>query len=144
MIDLVPKVKRVDAIQTFVSQETPILTDPSTATVRQRYGLFSYTIGTGGPSVMALLEHTLAPMLIGRDPDRIEGIWRDLLFATHATAVGRNHVASAGRDRHGALGSALPQARSAALECRRRIARKSAALHHRGRLVASGNAGAGR
>lgn len=86
MIDLVPKVKRVDAIQTFVSQETPILTvydsDGASGTG------YSYTIGTGGPSVMALLEHTLAPMLTGRDPDRIEGIWRDLLFATHATAVG--------------------------------------------------------
>lgn len=49
---------------------------------------YSYTIGTGGPSVMALLDQTLAPALIGRDPDRIEQIWRDLLFTTHATAVG--------------------------------------------------------
>jgi len=86
MIDLVPKVKRVDAIQSFVSQETPFVTihdsDGATGTG------YSYTIGTGGPSVMALLQHTLAPALIGRDPDRIEGIWRDLLFLTHATAVG--------------------------------------------------------
>lgn len=49
---------------------------------------YSYTIGTGGPSVIALLERTLAPKLIGRDADAIESIWRDLLFATHATAVG--------------------------------------------------------
>ena len=49
---------------------------------------YSYTIGTGGPSVMALLQHTLAPALVGRDPDRIEQIWRDLLFLTHATSVG--------------------------------------------------------
>ena len=80
MIDLVPKVKRVDAIQSFISQETPFVTvydsDGATGTG------YSYTIGTGGPSVMALLEHTLAPALIGRDPDRIEGIWRDLLFST--------------------------------------------------------------
>lgn len=86
MIDLVPKVKRVDAIQSFVSQETPFVTvydsDGASGTG------YSYTIGTGGPSVMALLEHTLAPALIGRDPDRIDGIWRDLLFSTHATAVG--------------------------------------------------------
>lgn len=86
MIDLVPKVKRVDAIQSFVSQETPFVTiydsDGASGTG------YSYTIGTGGPSVMALLEHTLAPALIGRDPDRIDGIWRDLLFITHATAVG--------------------------------------------------------
>ena len=86
MIDLVPKVKRVDAIQSFVSQETPFVTvydsDGACGTG------YSYTIGTGGPSVMALLEHTLAPALIGKDPDRIEGIWRDLLFLTHATSVG--------------------------------------------------------
>jgi L-alanine-DL-glutamate epimerase-like enolase superfamily enzyme len=86
MIDLVPKVKRVDAIQSFVSQETPMVTiTDSDGAVGTGY---SYTIGTGGPSVMALLEHTLAPALIGRDPDCIDGIWRDLLFLTHATSVG--------------------------------------------------------
>ncbi|WP_424987046.1 mandelate racemase/muconate lactonizing enzyme family protein [Microbulbifer sp. S227A] len=86
MVDLIPKVKRVDAIQSFVSQETPFVTiyDSDGAVGRG----YSYTIGTGGPSVMALLRHSLAPALIGRDPDRIEGIWRDLLFMTHATAVG--------------------------------------------------------
>jgi len=86
MIDLVPKVKRVDAIQSFVSQETPIVTiHDSDGAVGTGY---SYTIGTGGPSVMALLEHTLAPALIGRDPECLEAIWRDLLFLTHATSVG--------------------------------------------------------
>lgn len=86
MVDLAPKVKRVDAIQSFISQETPIVTvydsDGASGTG------YSYTIGTGGPSVIALLKHTLAPALIGKDADRIEGIWRDLLFATHATSVG--------------------------------------------------------
>ena len=86
LVDLAPKVKRVDAIQSFVSQETPIVTitdsDGASGTG------YSYTIGTGGPSVVALIRHTLAPTLIGKDPDRIEGIWRDLLFTTHATAVG--------------------------------------------------------
>ncbi|PHP67953.1 mandelate racemase [Zhengella mangrovi] len=86
MIDLTPKVKRTDAIQSFVSQETPIVTiTDSDGAVGTGY---SYTIGTGGPSVMALLEKTLAPALIGRDPDCIDGIWKDLLFSTHATAVG--------------------------------------------------------
>jgi L-alanine-DL-glutamate epimerase-like enolase superfamily enzyme len=79
-------VERVDAIQSFVSQETPIVTihdsDGASGTG------YSYTIGTGGPSVMALLEQTLVPALIGKDADRIDGIWRDLLFLTHATAVG--------------------------------------------------------
>jgi L-alanine-DL-glutamate epimerase-like enolase superfamily enzyme len=86
MIDLVPKITRLDAIQSFVSQETPFVTitdsDGAVGTG------FTYTIGTGGPSIMALLEHTLAPALIGKDADRLEAIWRDLLYITHATAVG--------------------------------------------------------
>ena len=86
LVDLPPAAERVDAIQSFVSQETPIVT------IRDSEGAsgtgYSYTIGTGGPSIMALIRHTLAPALIGRDPDRIEGIWRDLLFSTHATSVG--------------------------------------------------------
>ena len=49
---------------------------------------YSYTIGTGGSSVMALLEDHLAPKLIGREADDIEAIWKDLFFHTHATAVG--------------------------------------------------------
>ena len=86
MVDLVPKVKRVDAIQSFVSQETPIvrITDAD-GVVGTGY---SYTIGTGGPSVMELLKRTLAPALIGREAMAIEAIWRDLFFLTHATTVG--------------------------------------------------------
>ena len=49
---------------------------------------YSYTIGTGGSSVIALLRDHLAPRLIGRDPAEIEAIWRDLMFSTHATTVG--------------------------------------------------------
>ena len=86
MVDLKPKVRRTDAIQSFLSQETPIvrITDSDSAV-----GVgYSYTIGTGGPSVVALLEHTLAPMLIGRDADAIQGNWSAMLNSTRATAVG--------------------------------------------------------
>ena len=86
MLDLVPKVKRTDAIQSFKSQETPIvkITDADGA-----LGLgYSYTIGDGGPSVMKLIERTLAPKLIGREASEIEMLWRDLMFSTHATTVG--------------------------------------------------------
>lgn len=86
MVDLKPAVRRSDAIQSFDSQETPIVI------IRDADGAegigYSYTIGTGGPSIMALLEHTLAPLLIGRDADEIEGLWRAMLFSTHATSVG--------------------------------------------------------
>ncbi|PZO79245.1 MAG: mandelate racemase [Mesorhizobium amorphae] len=86
MVDLQPKVKRVDAIQSFVSQETPIvrITDADGAVGTG----YSYTIGTGGPSVMRLIERTLAPAILGREAEEIERIWRDLLFLTHATTVG--------------------------------------------------------
>ncbi len=86
MVDLQPKVKRVDAIQSFVSQETPIvrITDADGVTGTG----YSYTIGTGGYSVLELLKRTLVPQLIGREAMEIEAIWRDLFFSTHATTVG--------------------------------------------------------
>ncbi len=86
MVDLVPKVKRSDAIQSFTSQETPFvrITDSDGATGTG----YSYTIGTGGHSVIELLARTLGPALIGRDAAMVEQIWRDLLFRTHATSVG--------------------------------------------------------
>jgi L-alanine-DL-glutamate epimerase-like enolase superfamily enzyme len=86
MVDLVPKVKRTDAIQSFISQETPIVRifadDGAVGTG------YSYTIGTGGHAIVDLISRHLAPQLIGRDPDMIEEIWKHLFFHTHATAVG--------------------------------------------------------
>jgi L-alanine-DL-glutamate epimerase-like enolase superfamily enzyme len=62
MVDLKPKVKRFDAIQSFVSQETPIArifdTDGAVGTG------YSYTIGSGGPSIVELIARTFAPALI--------------------------------------------------------------------------------
>ncbi|ATN35645.1 mandelate racemase [Rhizobium sp. ACO-34A] len=86
MVDLRPKVERTDAIQSFVSQETPlvVITDSDGATGTG----YSYTIGTGGSSVMRLLADHLSPRLIGRDADMIEAIWHELEFATHATTIG--------------------------------------------------------
>ncbi len=85
-VDLPPKVVRTDAIQSFVTQETPMVrimcADGAIGTG------YTYTIGTGGSSVMALLRDHLAPRLIGRDSEEIEAIWKDLFFHTHATAVG--------------------------------------------------------
>jgi L-alanine-DL-glutamate epimerase-like enolase superfamily enzyme len=85
-VDLAPKVVRTDAIQAFVTQETPIVR------IRCDDGAegtgYTYTIGTGGSSVVALLRDHLAPKLVGRDPDCIEAIWKELFFHTHATAVG--------------------------------------------------------
>ena len=86
MVDLAPKVKRTDAIQSFVSQETPLVTITDTdGAVGMGY---SYTIGTGGSSVMRLLSDHLAPRLLGREAEEVEAIWTDLEFHTHATTVG--------------------------------------------------------
>ena len=86
LVDLPPLVPRSDAIQSFVTQETPIVR--VTCDDGSQGSGYSYTIGTGGSSVTALLRDHLAPRLIGRDPALIESIWRDLMFATHATTVG--------------------------------------------------------
>jgi L-alanine-DL-glutamate epimerase-like enolase superfamily enzyme len=85
-VDLTPQVVRSDAIQSFVAQETPIVRI-TCADGAQGIG-YSYTIGTGGSSVVALLRDHLAPRLIGRDAAQIERLWKELFFHTHATAVG--------------------------------------------------------
>src|SRR5450432_1018354 len=85
-VDLVPKAVRTDAIQSFAAQETPLVRiHTSDGIIGTGY---SYTIGTGGSSVVALLRDHLAPRLLGRDPLEVEAIWKALFFATHATAVG--------------------------------------------------------
>lgn len=85
-VDLIPQTKRVDAIQSFVTQETVLVTlhcdDGSSGTG------YTYTIGTGGSSIVALLKDHLAPRLIGAEVACYERIWRDLLRHTNATAVG--------------------------------------------------------
>lgn len=85
-VDLAPKTQRTDAIQSFVTQETVLVTlhcsDGSSGTG------YTYTIGTGGSSIVALLKDHLAPRLIGQAPENYERIWQDLLRHTNATAVG--------------------------------------------------------
>ncbi|NIR96632.1 MAG: mandelate racemase/muconate lactonizing enzyme family protein, partial [Gammaproteobacteria bacterium] len=49
---------------------------------------YSYTIGTGGRAVQALIKHDLADLLLGQDAQWVERIWKRLWFATHATVVG--------------------------------------------------------
>ena len=85
-VDLPPKVVRSDAIQSFATQETPLvrITDSDGVTGTG----YTYTIGQGGSSIVALLRDHLAPRLIGRDAGPIERIWRDLFMATHALSVG--------------------------------------------------------
>lgn len=86
LVNLKPNVVRTDAVQSFECQETPIVR------IRDADGVvgtgYSYTIGTGGSSVIKLLDDHLAPMLIGRDAQDIEKLWRDMFYRVHATTVG--------------------------------------------------------
>ncbi|GAB3937309.1 mandelate racemase/muconate lactonizing enzyme family protein [Micromonospora vulcania] len=86
LVDIPVETVRTDAVQAFLKQET-VFVELTTADGGQGTG-YSYTIGTGGTAVLALVRDYLLPHLIGRDASRIEAIWRDLHAATRATAVG--------------------------------------------------------
>ena len=86
LIDLEPEVVRTDAIQAFVKQET-IFVEIETDDGLRGLG-YSYTIGTGGRAVLAMLRTDLLHRLVGRDARQIEAIWSDLFWSTHGTAVG--------------------------------------------------------
>jgi len=85
-VNLAPATERKDSIQSFVSQETILVV------IRDADGFegigYTYTIGTGGSAVVALLRDTLLNGLRGRDGRAIEAIFHDLVFSTHATTVG--------------------------------------------------------
>jgi len=85
-VDLEPKVKRTDAIQAFVKQETPIVR--IFADDGAEGAGYAYTIGNAGSSVVAFIRDHMAPWLLGRDPAMVEEIWKGLFFLTHATSVG--------------------------------------------------------
>jgi L-alanine-DL-glutamate epimerase-like enolase superfamily enzyme len=86
LVDLQPTVPRSDAIQAFESQETPIVVLKD-SDGREGVG-YTYTIGTGGSSIVALLKDHLLPKLLGRDSDEIESIWFDLARSINALRVG--------------------------------------------------------
>lgn len=85
-VDIPPKVQRTDAIQSFVTQEAVFVTlRCADGNVGAGY---TYTISTGGSSVVTLLRVHLAPRLTRRNPQQYEATWRDLFLHTHGTAVG--------------------------------------------------------
>jgi L-alanine-DL-glutamate epimerase-like enolase superfamily enzyme len=86
LVDVEVETVRTDAVQSFAKQET-IVVEVTTDEGLTGTG-YSYTIGTGGHSVVELLRHSLLPLLPGQDSRDIESAWRLLHDATHATAVG--------------------------------------------------------
>jgi L-alanine-DL-glutamate epimerase-like enolase superfamily enzyme len=53
---------------------------------------YSYTIGRGGQAVRALIDHDIAPLLIGQDASDIHGLWQ--LMWQRLLYVGRGGLAS--------------------------------------------------
>ncbi|HEX8231348.1 MAG TPA: mandelate racemase/muconate lactonizing enzyme family protein [Chloroflexia bacterium] len=53
---------------------------------------YSYTIGRGGQAIRALIEHDIAPLLIGQDASNIQGLWE--LMWQRLLYVGRGGLAS--------------------------------------------------
>ncbi|WP_052850010.1 mandelate racemase/muconate lactonizing enzyme family protein [Streptomyces avicenniae] len=86
MADLEVEKVRTDAVQAFLKQET-IFVELGTSDGLTGVG-YTYTIGTGGSSVLALLRDHLLPRLAGRDARSVEALWHDLFAATRATTVG--------------------------------------------------------
>lgn len=86
MVELAPEVGPGDAGPASAGRETPILR------LHDRDGAsgtgYSHALGPGGSAAVRLLHDHLAPMLVGRDADMIEDIWRTLLLATRATSPG--------------------------------------------------------
>ncbi|MFM9107247.1 MAG: mandelate racemase/muconate lactonizing enzyme family protein [Chloroflexota bacterium] len=86
MVVLEPESPRTDAIQAFTCQET-IFVELAAGDGATGLG-YTYTIGTGGRAVLAMLEKHLLRRLIGRDAREVEAIWQDLFWSTHSTVVG--------------------------------------------------------
>src|SRR5687768_13626700 len=53
---------------------------------------YSYTIGRGGRAVQALIDHDLAPLLVGQDAGNIQGLWE--LMWQRLLYVGRGGLAA--------------------------------------------------
>lgn len=86
LIDIPVETPRTDAVQAFLKQET-IFVHLSTDDGLEGVG-YSYTIGTGGTAVLALLRDYLLDKVIGLDADRIEHIWDEVYYSTRATTTG--------------------------------------------------------
>ena len=71
LVDIPPKVVRTDAIQSFVSQETPIVYDHVTATARSGQAIAIRSAQGARRSCAYSSPSHLASRLIGKDAERI-------------------------------------------------------------------------
>jgi L-alanine-DL-glutamate epimerase-like enolase superfamily enzyme len=86
LVDIPVETVRTDAVQSFIKQET-IFVSLTTSDGFQGLG-YSYTIGTGGSAVLAMLRDNLLPRVIGQDSSRIDAVWNDVYYSTRATTTG--------------------------------------------------------
>ncbi|MDP5316164.1 mandelate racemase/muconate lactonizing enzyme family protein [Streptomyces poriferorum] len=86
LADIAVETDRTDAVQSFVKQETILVTLTTTDGIEGTG--YAYTIGTGGTSVLALLRDHLLPLLAGKDARNVEGLWQELFGLTRATTTG--------------------------------------------------------
>jgi L-alanine-DL-glutamate epimerase-like enolase superfamily enzyme len=86
LVDIEVETVRSDAVQAFLKQETlfvELTCDDGLTGVG-----YSYTIGTGGRAVLAMLREHFVPQLVGSDARNIEQVWAQLFASTRATTVG--------------------------------------------------------
>src|SRR5256885_7085542 len=90
------RIQRVQADHYFIPLPT-VLSDSTHGTIRGFELLtvrlhdaegavgvgYTYTVGTGGAAVHALVARDLAPLLAGREAERIEEIWQAMWWALH-------------------------------------------------------------
>lgn len=86
LADIEVETLRTDAVQAFLKQET-LFVELRTSDGQTGRG-YSYTIGTGGRAVLAMLREHFIPQLIGADSRNPEAIWRMLFNSSRATSVG--------------------------------------------------------
>ena len=86
LIDIPVETVRTDQVQAFLKQET-IFVRIDTADGNFGVG-YSYTIGTGGTAVLAMLRDYLVPKLLGMDSSRVEQVWSEIYYSTRATETG--------------------------------------------------------
>jgi len=86
LVDLEVETVRTDAVQSFLKQET-IFVEITTDDGLTGTG-YSYTIGTGGLAVLAMLREHLLAQLTGLDAELIEANWMTLFASTRATTTG--------------------------------------------------------
>ena len=78
LIDIPVETVRTDSVQSFLKQET-IFVRIKTTDGNNGFG-YSYTIGTGGTAVLALIRDYLLPKLIGMDSRYVEKVWNDIYY----------------------------------------------------------------